>query len=190
MFLVADRVSYAYNRRSSVEPVHAVRDVSVRIARGSLTGLLGPNGCGKTTLLKLLAGVLAPDSGTRHARRPRADDDVAARRRAADRGRAAGDASRVRLHRARDGADGPPSASRRVSARRARRSRDRARGARSDRHGASRRALVHDAQRRREAARRHRQRAGAGARSAAARRADGLARSRLSARDRGAAAAR
>ena len=64
MFLVADRVSYTYNRRSSVEPVHAVRDVSVRIARGSLTGLLGPNGCGKTTLLKLLAGVLAPDSGT------------------------------------------------------------------------------------------------------------------------------
>jgi len=39
MFLVADRVSYTYNRRSSVEPVHAVRDVSVRIARGSLTGL-------------------------------------------------------------------------------------------------------------------------------------------------------
>jgi iron complex transport system ATP-binding protein len=64
MFLVADRVSYTYNRRSSVEPVHAVRDVSVRIARGSLTGLIGPNGCGKTTLLKLLAGVLAPDSGT------------------------------------------------------------------------------------------------------------------------------
>ena len=49
---------------ASVEPVHAVRDVSVRIARGSLTGLLGPNGCGKTTLLKLLAGVLAPEHGT------------------------------------------------------------------------------------------------------------------------------
>jgi iron complex transport system ATP-binding protein len=64
MFLVADRVSYTYNRRTGAEPVHAVRDISVRIARGSLTGLIGPNGCGKTTLLKLLAGVLMPDSGS------------------------------------------------------------------------------------------------------------------------------
>lgn len=63
MFLAADRVSYTYNRRTGVEPVNAVCDVSVRIQRGSLTGLIGPNGCGKTTLLKLLAGVLAPDSG-------------------------------------------------------------------------------------------------------------------------------
>ena len=63
MFLVADRVSYTYNRRAGVEPVSAVRDVSIRVDRGSLTGLIGPNGCGKTTLLKLLAGVIAPDSG-------------------------------------------------------------------------------------------------------------------------------
>jgi len=41
----------------------AVRDVSVAIARGSLTALLGPNGCGKTTLLKLLSGVLRPHAG-------------------------------------------------------------------------------------------------------------------------------
>lgn len=64
MFLVADRVSYTYIRRTGVDPVNAVRDVSVRITRGSLTGLIGPNGCGKTTLLKLLAGVLTPTSGT------------------------------------------------------------------------------------------------------------------------------
>ena len=38
-------------------------DVSVTIAAGSLTGLLGPNGCGKTTLLKLLCGVLRPRTG-------------------------------------------------------------------------------------------------------------------------------
>ena len=64
MFLVADRVSYTYNRRTSVEAVNALRDVSVCIDRGSLTGLIGPNGCGKTTLLKVLSGVLVPDSGS------------------------------------------------------------------------------------------------------------------------------
>jgi ABC-type cobalamin/Fe3+-siderophores transport system ATPase subunit len=64
MFLAANHVSYTYNRRAGVDPVSALRDVSVGIARGSLTGLIGPNGCGKTTLLKLLAGVLTPDSGT------------------------------------------------------------------------------------------------------------------------------
>jgi len=63
MYLSADRVSYTYSRRTGVEAVQAVRDVTVSIARGSLTGLIGPNGCGKTTLLKLLGGVLAPDSG-------------------------------------------------------------------------------------------------------------------------------
>src|SRR5262245_3165404 len=64
MFLVADRVSYTYNRRTGVEAVNALRDVSVGIGRGSFTGLIGPNGCGKTTLLKVLAGVLTPDSGS------------------------------------------------------------------------------------------------------------------------------
>jgi iron complex transport system ATP-binding protein len=64
MFLIADRVSYTYRRRASVEAVQALRDVSVRIERGALTGLIGPNGCGKTTLLKLLAGVLRPDDGS------------------------------------------------------------------------------------------------------------------------------
>jgi iron complex transport system ATP-binding protein len=63
MFLTADRVSYTYKRRAGVESVSALRDVTVRIPRGSLTGLIGANGCGKTTLLKLLSGVLSPDSG-------------------------------------------------------------------------------------------------------------------------------
>ena len=64
MFLTADRVSYTYKRRAGVESVSALRDVTVRVPRGSLTGLIGPNGCGKTTLLKLLSGVLSPDSGS------------------------------------------------------------------------------------------------------------------------------
>jgi ATP-binding cassette subfamily F protein uup len=41
-----------------------VRDFSTRIMRGDRVGIVGPNGCGKTTLLRLLTGQLAPDGGT------------------------------------------------------------------------------------------------------------------------------
>jgi len=41
-----------------------VRDFSTTIMRGDKVGLLGPNGCGKTTLLHLLLGRLTPQSGT------------------------------------------------------------------------------------------------------------------------------
>ena len=55
--LRADNVSFAYGRG------FALHDASVAIEPGSITGLLGPNGCGKTTLLKLLCGVLQPQHG-------------------------------------------------------------------------------------------------------------------------------
>jgi ATP-binding cassette subfamily F protein uup len=41
-----------------------VRDLSVKIMRGDRIGILGPNGCGKTTLIDLLLGRLAPRHGT------------------------------------------------------------------------------------------------------------------------------
>ncbi len=40
-----------------------IRDVSFRVAEGSRTALIGPNGGGKTTLLRLIAGELVPDEG-------------------------------------------------------------------------------------------------------------------------------
>ena len=43
---------------------HALRDVSVEIPSGSLTALLGPSGGGKSTLLRIIAGLEAPDEGT------------------------------------------------------------------------------------------------------------------------------
>jgi ABC-2 type transport system ATP-binding protein len=42
---------------------HVVRDVAIRVEEGRITGFLGPNGSGKTTTLRLLCGLLTPDSG-------------------------------------------------------------------------------------------------------------------------------
>src|SRR5262245_66688860 len=41
----------------------AVRDLSFDIEAGEITGLIGPNGSGKTTVLNLVTGELRPDSG-------------------------------------------------------------------------------------------------------------------------------
>ncbi|MCZ7562724.1 MAG: ABC transporter ATP-binding protein [Burkholderiales bacterium] len=42
----------------------AVKDVSFSVASGSITALIGPNGAGKTTCFNLIAGALAPSSGS------------------------------------------------------------------------------------------------------------------------------
>ena len=42
----------------------AVRDVSFQIDKGELFGFLGPNGSGKTTIIKALCGLLPPTEGT------------------------------------------------------------------------------------------------------------------------------
>ncbi len=61
MSLQSRAVSFGY---SGDRQSFALRDVSVTIPDKSLTGLLGPNGCGKTTLLKLMSAVLRPQSGS------------------------------------------------------------------------------------------------------------------------------
>src|ERR1700709_899392 len=42
----------------------AVDNVSFTVARGEVLGFLGPNGAGKSTTMKMLAGFLAPTSGS------------------------------------------------------------------------------------------------------------------------------
>ena len=43
---------------------HVVNDVSMRVRRGEIFGFLGPNGSGKTTTLRMMCGLLKPDSGS------------------------------------------------------------------------------------------------------------------------------
>jgi ABC-2 type transport system ATP-binding protein len=42
---------------------HVVQDVALQLAEGRICGFLGPNGSGKTTTLRMLCGLLTPDSG-------------------------------------------------------------------------------------------------------------------------------
>ena len=51
------------NLTKSYGDIQAVRDLSLDIFSGEVFGLLGPNGAGKTTTIKLMSGLLRPDSG-------------------------------------------------------------------------------------------------------------------------------
>ena len=50
--------------KKQTEWVEAVSDISFVACDGQITGLLGPNGAGKTTSLRMLAGLITPDSGS------------------------------------------------------------------------------------------------------------------------------
>ena len=53
-----DRVSFGYDASRTI-----LNDVSLRFARGKVTAILGGSGCGKTTLLRLIAGVYPATQG-------------------------------------------------------------------------------------------------------------------------------
>lgn len=46
------------------EVIHALDDVSFTIRDGEMVGYIGPNGAGKSSTIKILSGILTPDSGT------------------------------------------------------------------------------------------------------------------------------
>ena len=56
--LEVDRVSHAYGKQA------VVRDLSFSLEQGEIACLLGSSGCGKTTMLRLIAGFEAPSAGS------------------------------------------------------------------------------------------------------------------------------
>ena len=43
--------------------ISALKGISAKVRCGVVTGLIGPDGAGKTTLMRMIAGLLVPDSG-------------------------------------------------------------------------------------------------------------------------------
>jgi ABC-2 type transport system ATP-binding protein len=56
--ITLDRVTKRYGKTA------AVRELSLSVARGEMFGLIGPDGAGKTTTIRLMCGLLASDSGS------------------------------------------------------------------------------------------------------------------------------
>jgi len=59
-----DTMLNLFNRRTRVEKFRALDDVSVKIDPGESLAIIGSNGAGKSTTLKILAGIYRPTSGT------------------------------------------------------------------------------------------------------------------------------
>lgn len=57
-------LSKIYAGSNKQAPKHALKDVSLKIRRGSFFGLLGPNGAGKSTLINILAGLVNKTTGS------------------------------------------------------------------------------------------------------------------------------
>jgi len=61
--LSVEQVSYAYASNPSQAPLFTLEALSFQAKPGEIVAILGPNACGKSTLLKLISGALEPLSG-------------------------------------------------------------------------------------------------------------------------------
>jgi len=49
--------------KPNTESIHALKNISFNIEPGEIVGYIGPNGAGKSTTIKVMSGILTPDSG-------------------------------------------------------------------------------------------------------------------------------
>jgi ABC-2 type transport system ATP-binding protein len=61
---MSEPILIANDLYKSFGEIHAVKGISLQVARGEVFGLLGPNGAGKTTTISMLTGLLQPTSGS------------------------------------------------------------------------------------------------------------------------------
>lgn len=77
-----ENLNKIYGGSNKQAPKQALKDVSLKIRRGSFFGLLGPNGAGKSTLINILAGLVNKTSGTARIWGHDIETDMRAARRA------------------------------------------------------------------------------------------------------------
>lgn len=70
--LKIDRINKSFKAKAAAGPgiakkLSVLSDVSFEVGEGEFISLLGASGCGKTTLLRMVAGLIKPDSGTIYA---------------------------------------------------------------------------------------------------------------------------
>ena len=63
ILLDVQHLSHAFSLSKKVR-IQAVDDVSFRLSAGEIVGLLGPDGAGKTTLIRLITGLMKPHGGS------------------------------------------------------------------------------------------------------------------------------
>lgn len=56
--------SFLIKKKREVDKIHALKNISFELEKSEIVGYLGLNGAGKSTTIKILSGILRPDSGS------------------------------------------------------------------------------------------------------------------------------
>lgn len=60
---IKDLVVHLFNRKKTFEKQHVLKNINLEIKKGEFFGIVGKNGGGKSTMLKILAGIYSPNNG-------------------------------------------------------------------------------------------------------------------------------